>query len=138
MASGNGANEMIEEIRKKAIGKRIRHIRQEKDLMQKEVATALGVSHSTLSRIENGELLPTTTQLMKLQEKYGVSVDWILFGKGPILPLTAPAQLTDELTMLFEEMTGDRSLRHFILSCFYQYLEVIRKEYREPVTKNDG
>ena len=130
---------------KKAIGKRIQKFRKRKRLIQTEIARALDVNRSTMSRIERGHGLPTVKQLLKMHDVYGVSMDWILCGNGPMMmQLTESLPLTgenrecrdiDELKKLFEEMMKDTALRHFILSSFYLYMEEIRKK---PVRANDG
>ena len=63
----------------KAIGERIREIRGEE--LQEELAVYLGISQGQLSKIERGKMAPTVEILVRLSEKFGKSVDWILRGK---------------------------------------------------------
>jgi transcriptional regulator with XRE-family HTH domain len=62
----------------KAIGERIREIRGE--VLQEELAVYLGISQGQLSKIERGKMAPTVEILVRLSEKFGKSVDWIVRG----------------------------------------------------------
>lgn len=53
-------------------------LRKEKGLSQIQVAELLGVSRQAISRWEQGAALPTTDNLLKLAELYGVSVEALL------------------------------------------------------------
>lgn len=58
--------------------KRIRDLREDKDLSQDAVAKILSVSQSTYSRYESGYLDIPSEILIKLSEFYKVSTDYIL------------------------------------------------------------
>ncbi len=58
--------------------KRIRDLREDKDLSQSEVAEVLSVSQSTYSRYESGYLDLPSEVLIKLARFYKVSADYIL------------------------------------------------------------
>ena len=62
----------------KAIGERIREIRGE--VLQEELAVYLGISQGQLSKIERGKMAPTVEILVRLSDKFGKSVDWIVRG----------------------------------------------------------
>jgi len=57
---------------------RIRDLREDNDLSQKEVAGRLNVSQSTYSRYENGQLDIPSGILIALSKMYNVSVDYLL------------------------------------------------------------
>jgi transcriptional regulator with XRE-family HTH domain len=63
-----------------AIGERIRELRGAE--RQDDFAPFLGIAQSQLSRIERGELAPSVEVLLRLRERFGKSVDWILTGQG--------------------------------------------------------
>ena len=63
------------------IAGRLRTLRMEHEISQRQLAEELKVSNSTVSRAEKGESLPDTYTLMVYAEHFGVSTDWILFGK---------------------------------------------------------
>lgn len=58
--------------------KRLRDMREDKDLKQRELAEMLNVSQTTYSRYESGELDIPSAALIKLADFYNVSVDYIL------------------------------------------------------------
>ena len=60
------------------IYKRIRDLREDKDLTQKEVAKALNCSQQVYSNYELGQRDIPTDILIKLSFLYNVSVDYIL------------------------------------------------------------
>ena len=58
--------------------KRIRDLREDKDLKQKDMAKILNISQQQYSRIENGTNEIKIDGLIKLSEIYNVSIDYIL------------------------------------------------------------
>lgn len=58
--------------------KRIRDLREDRDLSQSEVAKILNVSQSTYSRYESGYLDIPSEVLIKIVKLYKVSADYIL------------------------------------------------------------
>ena len=58
--------------------KNLRFIREDRDLLQKDVANALGISRATYSNYESGLRSPDPDMLIKIAEFYGVSVDELL------------------------------------------------------------
>ena len=62
----------------KKINLRIAELRQAKKITQKELAQIAGVSFQTVSKWENGTVLPDITYLPILAEYFGVSVDQLM------------------------------------------------------------
>jgi transcriptional regulator with XRE-family HTH domain len=62
-----------------AIGERIRELRGK--AKQDDFAPFLGITQGQLSKIERGMQAPTVEVLLRLREKYGKSVDWMLTGE---------------------------------------------------------
>ena len=60
------------------IYKRIRDLREDKDLTQKEMAKQLNCSQQVYSNYELGQRDVPTDVLIKLSKIHGVSVDYIL------------------------------------------------------------
>lgn len=56
----------------------IKLIRVTKDYTQLKVQMETGISQSVLSKYENGELMPTTENLMILAKFYNTSVDFLI------------------------------------------------------------
>lgn len=56
----------------------LRELREDKDLLQKEIAAVLGIKRQQYARYETGETALPIKHLVKLSEFYGVSTDYIL------------------------------------------------------------
>ena len=66
------------------IGNRIAQLRRNNNMTQEQFAQMLGVSISTVSKIERGKQLPGNLVLLICQ-KIGVSSDYIFFGRSEAL-----------------------------------------------------
>jgi transcriptional regulator with XRE-family HTH domain len=76
------------------VGKRLRELREERGLLQDELARKAHVARNTVSRIERGRLTPTVTMLEKLARGLGVEPGILL---SPTIPKASPPQDMDEL-----------------------------------------
>lgn len=57
---------------------RIRNLREDKDLTQKQLGEAVGVSQRTYAYYESGQRMLPPQILCALADYYGVSVDYLL------------------------------------------------------------
>ncbi len=69
----------------------LKQLRNQKNILQRDVADYLGVDRTTYVRYENGDCSLSPDMLIKLSDYYGVSVDFIL-GKTNI-----PQPLNEQL-----------------------------------------
>lgn len=60
------------------IGERIRSLRKEKRLTQKQLASLMGVQNSIISFYEVGERLPSPEVIIKLAAVFHVSTDYLM------------------------------------------------------------
>ena len=58
--------------------KRIKDLREDNDLLQKEIATLLGISQQYYSEYENGKRTITISHLITLAKYYNVSIDYLV------------------------------------------------------------
>ena len=65
----------------KAVGRRLRELRGF-DINQKEFARRLAVSQAQLSRYEKGDSEISAEALLKIAQKFGKSMEWLLTGRG--------------------------------------------------------
>jgi transcriptional regulator with XRE-family HTH domain len=65
------------------IGRRLREIRQGRNLNLRDVSDLSGVSRSMLSKIETGRSSPTATTLGKISEGLGISISQLVGGVAP-------------------------------------------------------
>lgn len=90
------------------LGERLQTIRKSKNLSQKDVANALGISAAVISNYENGGRTPSIEVLISLASFYRCSTDYLL-GFEKHTPNT-----TLDVSMLSEEQV--RLLQNFINS----------------------
>lgn len=57
---------------------RIRNLREDKDLYQKDIANLLGISQQYYSEYENGKRAIPVLHLIKLAKFYDVSIDYLV------------------------------------------------------------
>lgn len=57
---------------------RLRDLREDRDLLQKDVADVLGISQTVYSRYERGYQTIPVVHLLKLADYYHTSTDYIL------------------------------------------------------------
>ncbi len=60
------------------VGKKIKELREDKNLTQQEVADKLNIDRSNYSKYEHGKLELNLSMLATLAEIYNVSTDYIL------------------------------------------------------------
>ena len=83
---------------------RLKQLRTEKGLYQKDIATYLGVDRTTYVKYENGSSEPSNEILSKLADYFGVTTDYLLGReeKSPVSPAvtTEDAELIEYLEEL--------------------------------------
>ena len=57
---------------------RLRNLREDKDLYQKDIANLLGISQQYYSEYENGKRTIPVIHLIKLAKFYNVSLDYLV------------------------------------------------------------
>lgn len=103
---------------------RLKEIRQEKKLSQKELADYLGINEKTISRWENGESTIKSDKAQALAEHFGVSVGYLLGYE------TNPKKYDDELVL-----TNPRTSRIFTHS-YKQEKEKVKDAFDNFVLEN--
>jgi transcriptional regulator with XRE-family HTH domain len=63
---------------RESLGTRIKFLRKERDLTQKQLAESLLITRSALSKWEVGRAMPDLPSLVKLADYFHVSVDYLL------------------------------------------------------------
>lgn len=93
------------------IGHRLRSLREQKGLKQKEVAEALGLSdHQPVSQIELGKRKVTAQELVRASQYFDVSLEWLT---NPFILTSKNSfswrqnNVTDENLNSFEEVAGE-------------------------------
>ena len=86
-------------------GERIRQLRMEKGYTQDELAAALNINRSFVSRIETGEKGCSIDTFIQLSEIFHVSLDFLILGKPDMTWETkCKEQLRSEITNLVDHL----------------------------------
>lgn len=105
------------------IGNRVARLRTAHGESLREAALRTGVSHTTITRIEKGEVTGSFhSTLEKIASGYGVSVEYLLTGRDP----------HQEFTNLIRSMPEERRYQFYFLSPRHRtllVLDFLRNEY---------
>jgi len=118
-------------------GSRFKHIRTSLQYSTSQMARKLGIANTTYYKNENEDSFPGFDTLNILQKECNISIDWLLFNKGPMYfseknyttpPLSPLQQTTAELETilpdikdLMDHMIRDEVLRYETMLNFYKY-----------------
>lgn len=64
------------------LGERIKEIRKDNNLTQKEFADKISVSRPFISRMESDKEKPSATLMKLISASFGIELDWIMYGTG--------------------------------------------------------
>ena len=127
------------------IGRRLVELRKHYGCSQKEMAEKMGLSINTYRKNEVGINYPSVLIIDRLRNRLGVSLEWYLFGRGPVfwadvIDRNEKIAPNDVLGQEIEEMTGMIKkvpiIRHALL-LYFQELKVKHKEIiREELEKD--
>ncbi len=93
----------MREIDKRALGKRIREIRREAGLRQRELAALLGTTQSAIHKYERG-VIPEPRRLLEIARVGETSVEWLLTGRHGEAGGTARRRPSDRTLRIAEEI----------------------------------
>jgi transcriptional regulator with XRE-family HTH domain len=86
----------------KAFALRLKQLRMQKGLLQKEFAKLISVNYTQYNRYEKGETIPSAEIFSKLADALGTTVDYLMEGKADDAVV---ANLADkELLQLFRDI----------------------------------
>lgn len=115
----------------KEIAGRIREVRERMALPRLRMAEILGVSYSSVGKYVNGTQMLTVPVLLRLSAYLGISLDWLLTGRGGMMrdeqeeqkrrmePLVEQLLGDKDLCALLEKLLRDSWLRYEVLHYFY-------------------
>lgn len=97
---------------KSAVGERVRNYRISNSYTQADFAEKIDISINFLSEIENGKKGMSQETLYKLCEHFGLSADYILFGKEATVDASFPNRALDntELKTLTDFLVSMRGV----------------------------
>lgn len=75
---------MIKSMLFQGSGVRLKELRQQLGLSPKEMSHRLQLNIQTYYKNESGENFPGAATINILEKEYDISMDWLMFGKGPV------------------------------------------------------
>jgi len=97
----------------RAIGARLRELREERGWTQRELDSRLGILQSKLSKYESGTHQPSLRTLVRMANLFGVTTDYLLTGTGTPVPPLRDDRLLDRFRRLG---AGGEEMRSIVLS----------------------
>ena len=87
------------------VGKNIKKIREQKGLLQKDVAAIAGLHPANYNKTEKGEREPSIEALDKISRFFGMTVDEIIYFEGQELKeIKIENKTTNEKIQLIEQL----------------------------------
>ena len=118
---------------KKEIGRRMREVRKSLGYTQDQMVDYFDCGRANYSRIEKGEVFPNPTMLEVLNQRFNISLHWLVCNKGDMHQSrgAAPPETADldtpieagEIRELLLYVNAVPMVRHAVLGFFLEYLE---------------
>jgi transcriptional regulator with XRE-family HTH domain len=90
------------------VGKNIKKIREQKKLLQKDVAVAAGLHPANYNKTEKGEREPSIEALDKISKLFGMTVDEIIHFEGKVpKDIKIEDKTTNEKLRLLEQLEDE-------------------------------
>ena len=114
---------------RKEIGTRIRKIRKALGFTQAHMVSFFDIGRANYSRIEKGEIFPTSTTLNTLLREFNVSLNWLIADEGEMflekkktgIKNRAFGKYIDEINDLLFHLEKVPMVRHAVLGFFMEY-----------------
>lgn len=121
---------------------RIKKIRTDADLTQKEFADRLGVGRKYISGWETDQVEPGKARLFVIAEKFSVNIDWLLTGEGEpyknavvVDPKTRDEIEREYIQSVFESLPED--VQRQILAVLHKLVDKCEQTTTKNVTTNN-
>jgi transcriptional regulator with XRE-family HTH domain len=117
-------------------GERIKAIRKELGLTLEKFGEKLGVTKTTISRIEKGVNNLTDQMARSVCREYNVDYDYLMYGEGDMFT-DLPKTILDELCMQFDLDDFDRAVVEMYLDLPAELRQAIKAKVKDMVQKVD-
>lgn len=117
-------------------GERIKAIRKELGLTLEKFGEKLGVTKTTISRIEKGVNNLTDQMTRSICREYNVDYDYLMYGEGDMFT-DLPKTIVDELCMQFDLDDFDRAVVEMYLDLPAELRQAIKAKVKDMVQKVD-
>lgn len=121
------------------------------DLTQARFADRIGVSKMTVQRWEAGTRLPCADDLAKIQQEFGININWLLTGEGMMLlgqgEVARVVSIEDahleQIRQWASESAAENSdfkawFRYQFGKCFPEFKEWVEKKQGGGSSENSG
>lgn len=88
------------------IGKRFAEIVEKSGLSQEQVAAKLNLTQSYISRLASGNKKPSDRTIFDICREFGVSEEWLRFGRGDMY---ASPSIEQEIAEFFAELSHEKN-----------------------------
>lgn len=115
------------------LAQNIKALREAKGLLQKQVATEVGLGISHYNKIENGQREASVEMLDKLAKFYGVSIDQIVHPDNEV-----PTEIVVEDKTLIEQVRLINGLEEKDKNVIFSMLEtmITKQKFKDFFNKN--
>lgn len=117
-------------------GERVNEVRKSLDLTLEKFGEKLGVTKTTISRIEKGVNNLTDQMAISICREYNVNYDYLMYGEGEMFD-DLPQTIVDELCAQYDLNDFDKALVEMYVSLPAGSRERI-KEYMKQLVKKVG
>lgn len=117
-------------------GERVNEVRKSLGLTLEKFGEKLGVTKTTISRIEKGVNNLTDQMAKSICREYNVNYDYLMYGEGEMFD-DLPQTIVDELSAQYELNDFDKALVEMYVSLPAESRERI-KEYMKQLVKKVG
>lgn len=117
-------------------GERIKAIRKELGLTLEKFGEKLGVTKTTISRIEKGVNNLTDQMARSVCREYNVDYDYLMYGEGDMFT-DLPKTIVDELCMQFDLDDFDRAVVEMYLDLPAELRQAIKAKVKDMAQKVD-
>lgn len=115
-------------------GERIKAIRKELGLTLEKFGEKLGVTKTTISRIEKGVNNLTDQMARSICREYNVDYDYLMYGEGDMFT-DLPKTIVDELCMQFDLDDFDRAVVEMYLDLPTELRQAIKAKVKDMLQK---
>ena len=106
---------------------RLEELRKEKNLLQKDVASAVNHSITCISDWERGKREPSIDDLIRLADFFGVSIDYLVGREEDGVVIVSGNELSKDEKALFDKLRGLDSLNKELA---YQYVDFLSERQK--------
>lgn len=116
-------------------GERVKEIRKSLGLTLEKFGEKLGVTKTTISRIEKGVNNLTEQMTVSICREYDVNYDYLMYGEGNMFS-DLPQTIIEELAAQFELSDFDKSIIEMYVSLPEDFRKLIKEKAEEMLRKH--